>query len=81
MSQGQQRRVALSRLLANRAPLWILDEPFVALDVAAVALLQSIIVQHVQNGGMVILTTHQGRSVKRGTDAALVIGSLCLNHF
>lgn len=59
MSQGQQRRVALSRLLVNRAPLWILDEPFVALDVAAVALLQSIIVQHVQNGGMVILTTHQ----------------------
>ena len=59
MSQGQKRRVALSRLLINDAPLWILDEPFVALDVAAVELLQLIIVQHVQNGGMVILTTHQ----------------------
>lgn len=59
MSQGQKRRVALSRLLINDAPLWILDEPFVALDVAAVELLQSIIVQHVQDGGMVILTTHQ----------------------
>lgn len=59
LSQGQKRRVALSRLLINEAPFWVLDEPFVALDVAAVELLQSIIVQHVQDGGMVILTTHQ----------------------
>lgn len=59
LSQGQKRRVALSRLLINEAPLWVLDEPFVALDVAAVELLQSIIVQHVQDGGMVVLTTHQ----------------------
>lgn len=59
MSQGQQRRVALSRLLISDAPLWILDEPFVALDVAAVELLQSILVQHVEQDGMVILTTHQ----------------------
>jgi heme exporter protein A len=59
LSQGQKRRVALSRLLISDAPLWVLDEPFVALDVAAVELLQSIIVQHVQDGGMVILTTHQ----------------------
>lgn len=59
LSQGQQRRVALSRLLLSNAPLWILDEPFVALDVAAVELLQSILVEHVEKGGMVILTTHQ----------------------
>jgi len=59
MSQGQKRRVALSRLLISDAALWILDEPFVALDVAAVELLQSIIVQQVQGQGMVILTTHQ----------------------
>lgn len=59
LSQGQKRRVALSRLLISDAPLWVLDEPFVALDVAAVELLQSIIVQQVQGGGMVILTTHQ----------------------
>jgi len=59
MSQGQQRRVALSRLLISDAPLWILDEPFVALDIAAVELLQSILVKHVEQGGMVILTTHQ----------------------
>lgn len=59
MSQGQQRRVALSRLLLTDASLWVLDEPFVALDVAAVELLQSIIVKHVEEKGMVILTTHQ----------------------
>ncbi|RVU83365.1 cytochrome c biogenesis heme-transporting ATPase CcmA [Leucothrix sargassi] len=59
MSQGQQRRVALSRLLLTGASLWVLDEPFVALDVAAVELLQSIIVEHVESEGMVILTTHQ----------------------
>ena len=59
LSQGQKRRVALARLLVSKATLWILDEPFVALDIAAVELLQSIIARHVDNGGMVILTTHQ----------------------
>jgi heme exporter protein A len=59
LSQGQKRRVALARLLLNRAAIWILDEPFVALDVAAVEELQGVIREHVTNGGMVILTTHQ----------------------
>jgi len=59
LSQGQQRRVALSRLLVSDASLWILDEPLVALDIAAVELLLSILVKHVEQGGMVILTTHQ----------------------
>lgn len=59
LSQGQKRRVALARLLVSKAKLWILDEPFVALDIAAVELLQSIIAKHIDNGGMVILTTHQ----------------------
>lgn len=59
LSQGQKRRVALARLLVSKATLWILDEPFVALDIGAVELLQPIIAKHVENGGMVILTTHQ----------------------
>ena len=59
LSQGQKRRVALARLLLSNATLWILDEPFVALDIAAVELLESVISNHVANGGMVILTTHQ----------------------
>ncbi len=59
LSQGQKRRVALARLLANDARVWILDEPFTALDVAAVALLQDVIRRHVENGGMTLITTHQ----------------------
>jgi heme exporter protein A len=66
LSQGQKRRVALARLLVSKATLWILDEPFVALDVAAVELLQSIIADHVDNGGMVILTTHQEVPLTKG---------------
>lgn len=59
LSQGQKRRVALARLWINRAALWILDEPFSALDVASVATLQEIIRQHLARGGMAIVTTHQ----------------------
>lgn len=59
LSQGQKRRVALASLLLTKAKLWILDEPFVALDGFAVKLLQDVIAKHVENGGMVILTTHQ----------------------
>lgn len=59
LSQGQKRRVALARLWINRAALWILDEPFSALDVASVEVLQEIIRQHLQRGGMAIVTTHQ----------------------
>ncbi len=59
LSQGQKRRVALARLLLSRAAIWVLDEPFVALDVAAVEELQGVIREHVAAGGMVILTTHQ----------------------
>ena len=59
LSQGQKRRVTLAGLLLSRAKLWILDEPFVALDGFAVKLLQDVIAKHVENDGMVILTTHQ----------------------
>ena len=66
LSQGQKRRVALARLIINKSPLWILDEPFVALDVAAVELLQQIISQHIEAGGMAILTTHQAVPLTEG---------------
>ncbi len=59
LSQGQKKRTALARFILNKSKLWILDEPFTALDVAAVAVLQDVIVHHAQQGGMVILTTHQ----------------------
>jgi heme exporter protein A len=60
LSQGQRRRVALARLcLSTPRPLWILDEPFAALDATALALTQSLLESHLREGGMVVLTTHQ----------------------
>jgi heme exporter protein A len=59
LSQGQKRRVALARLLTSPAPLWILDEPFVALDTSALAMLTGIIAGHLAGGGIAVLTSHQ----------------------
>jgi heme exporter protein A len=58
LSAGQKRRLTLARVLAAPAPLWLLDEPSVALDRAAVALLEGIIAEHRADGGMVVLSTH-----------------------
>ncbi|WP_456374776.1 cytochrome c biogenesis heme-transporting ATPase CcmA [Thiolapillus sp.] len=74
LSQGQQKRVALARLLLSQAPLWILDEPFVGLDVAAVALLENVIAGHVANGGLVVLTTHQEVALTSGKVKKLRLG-------
>ena len=59
MSQGQKRRTALARLWASQAPLWVLDEPFVALDAQAVDGLRTLLAEHVAQGGMVLFTSHQ----------------------
>ena len=60
LSQGQRRRVALSRLaLAGSPAVWVLDEPFDALDVEGIASLNEVIATHAQGGGAVVLTSHQ----------------------
>jgi heme exporter protein A len=60
LSAGQRRRVNLARLILPSPPrLWILDEPFTALDVKAVGQLAGILAGHLRGGGMVIYTTHQ----------------------
>jgi heme exporter protein A len=59
LSQGQKRRTALARLLVSTAKLWILDEPFVALDTAAQNALSEVINAHLAHQGMVLLTSHQ----------------------
>lgn len=64
LSQGQRRRVALARLfVSHEKPVWILDEPFTALDVASVTNLTQAVADHVNAGGVVIYTTHQECSV------------------
>lgn len=58
LSAGQQRRVALARLYLDSPALWILDEPFTALDKQGVAQLEEHLAKHCEQGGMVVLTTH-----------------------
>ena len=59
LSQGQRRRAALARLPLGSARLWVLDEPFNALDTAATGWLLGLIEGHLQRAGMVVLTSHQ----------------------
>lgn len=59
LSAGQCRRVALAGLLAAPAPLWILDEPFTALDAEGRSLIERLIGEHCARGGLVALSTHQ----------------------
>jgi heme exporter protein A len=58
LSAGQKRRVGLARLLLALRPVWILDEPLTALDVAGQALLTGLMKDHLAMGGMVIAATH-----------------------
>lgn len=58
LSAGQKRRVALARLRVEPALLWVLDEPFTAIDRKGVAELETLIQQHAGRGGSVLLTTH-----------------------
>lgn len=59
LSAGQQRRVALARLLLSNAKIWFLDEPFAALDGQGVQFVEQCMERHVNGGGAVMLTTHQ----------------------
>lgn len=59
LSAGQLRRVALARLYLTPSPLWLLDEPFTAIDKEGVLHLEHLIRHHAQQGGIVLLTTHQ----------------------
>ena len=59
LSAGQQRRVALARLLLSQQRVWILDEPFTALDHSGISQIENCIKRHQSSGGMVIMTSHQ----------------------
>lgn len=59
LSAGQKKRVLMARMLTRRAQIWILDEPFNALDTHAVEELQGLIAEHLQRNGLVVLTSHQ----------------------
>lgn len=71
LSAGQKRRLALTRLLVAHRPLWLLDEPTVALDAENVARLAALMRAHLVSGGMVVAATHldlglEGRRLEMG---------------
>ena len=72
LSAGQKRRVALAELLLTRAKIWILDEPYTSLDVVAIAYLEKLFQQHVQAGGILIITSHQPVTVD-GCDCRRIV--------
>ena len=59
LSAGQQRRVALARLILSQQKVWILDEPFTAIDPLGISQVEHYIKQHQSDGGMAIITSHQ----------------------
>jgi len=70
LSAGQHRRIALARLFSsqkqvNKAKIWILDEPFTAIDKQGVANLEQLFLQHAEQGGCVVLTTHQDLTIAK----------------
>ena len=74
LSQGQKRRVALARLTVLQRALWVLDEPFTALDVRAVDRLLATLARHLARGGLCILTSHQEVAVTDWPVRTLTLG-------
>ena len=66
LSEGQRRRVALARLLVCNTKLWLLDEVMTSLDKGAVALVRSLIENHLTGGGIAIVATHQEFELSTG---------------
>lgn len=71
LSAGQKRKLALARLMMTNNSFWILDEPFTSLDKASVGFFESLIKQHINKGGMLILTSHHD----------IDLSGLSVNHF
>jgi heme exporter protein A len=58
LSAGQKRRLSLARLLITDNKLWILDEPFTSLDKQGIAVVEALMIEHVKQGGLIVLTSH-----------------------
>lgn len=63
LSAGQHRRVALARLLTTEATIWYLDEPFTAIDKQGIISLQSIMQRHIDQGGVILMSSHQDLAI------------------
>lgn len=59
LSTGQKKRAAMARLIAQGAPVWLLDEPLNGLDTTAVALIEALVAEHCAAGGLAVVASHQ----------------------
>ena len=75
LSEGQRRRVALARLVTCGTKLWLLDEVLTSLDKGAVALIRSLIEEHLAGGGIAIAATHQDLSVTAASNQRLELAT------
>lgn len=75
LSEGQRRRLALARLLTCNTKLWLLDEVLASLDHAASTLIESIIGEHLNKGGIAIVATHQELHITAGSFQRLELAS------
>jgi heme exporter protein A len=75
LSQGQRRRAALALLLVSGEPMWLLDEPFAALDETAITAITQIIAAHLAGGGIAVLTSHQQVELPAASKQALDLGA------
>jgi heme exporter protein A len=66
LSAGQRQRITLARLILSTATLWILDEPFTALDSSGVSLVEMLLEAHLSHGGLAVLTSHQAVRINGG---------------
>ncbi len=71
LSAGQRRRVALARLTLGRARLWLLDEPFTAIDIAGTGVVHALIEAHLDGGGCAVLTSHQSIHIDDGKSTSI----------
>ena len=78
LSQGQKRRTTLARLSLSNAKLWVLDEPFVALDAHSLNNLRGLLAQHLQQGGMLLYTSHQQVELALPSGLAMDVRSMRL---
>ena len=80
LSAGQKRRVALAQLFLTRAKCWILDEPYTSLDVNAVSMLEALFTEHINSGGMLVITSHQPITVSAGEQYKLILPNTALEQ-
>jgi heme exporter protein A len=75
LSAGQRRRVGLARLTLGNPRLWLLDEPFTALDSTATDTVRALIEAHLDGGGCAVLTSHQSIRIDAGKSTSIDLGA------